>query len=76
MVNMTFTSQSSDDIRHKLNKIESAVAKGPGELLEVAFKVHNAREERNRKPVNVMTATHLRAFSQQRPRGQKEDEKK
>lgn len=59
MVNMTFIGQSAPDIRRKLNKVEGAIATSPGQLVEIAFEVYNAREEHKAGPVKVLHAASL-----------------
>ena len=49
MVNKTFIGQSASDIRRMLRKLDAAFGIYPSQLADVAFKVFNNREQRQRK---------------------------
>ena len=49
MVNKTFIGQSASDIRRMLQKLDAAFGIYPSQLADVAFKVFNNREQRQRK---------------------------
>uniref|UniRef100_A0A8C0J3G8 Core shell protein Gag P30 domain-containing protein n=1 Tax=Chelonoidis abingdonii TaxID=106734 RepID=A0A8C0J3G8_CHEAB len=63
-----FIGQSYDDIRRKLQKVEGASGKNIEELLEIALKVYDRRDEEERKKGARALAMALRT-------GSKEDEK-
>ena len=46
---------NAPDIRRKLKKVEGATATSSSQLVKVAFKVYNAREERKAKPAKGFT---------------------
>lgn len=50
---MTFIEQSPPDSRRQLRLVEVAVAGSAGQLVEIAFKVSNAREEHRARVVKV-----------------------
>uniref|UniRef100_A0A8C8VNE6 CCHC-type domain-containing protein n=1 Tax=Pelusios castaneus TaxID=367368 RepID=A0A8C8VNE6_9SAUR len=64
-----FIGQSYDDIRKKLQKVEGASGKNIGELLEIALKVYDRRDEEDRKKGARALAMALRT-------GNKESEKR
>lgn len=45
MVNMTFTGQGNPDIRRELQKLDGAFGMNPSQLVDVAFKMFNNREQ-------------------------------
>ena len=49
MVNKTFIGQSASDISRMLQKLDAAFGIYPSQLADVAFKVFNNREQRQRK---------------------------
>lgn len=50
---MTFIERSAPDSRRQLRPVEVAVAGSAGQLVEIAFKVSNAREEHRARVVKV-----------------------
>ena len=49
MINMTFIGQSAPDIGKKLQKLDGAFGMNPSQLVDVAFKVFNNREQRQKQ---------------------------
>ena len=46
MVNMTFIGQSAPDTRRKLQKLDGTFGMNPSQLIDIAFKVFNSREQK------------------------------
>ena len=46
MVNLSFIGQSTSDIRKKLQHLDRAWRMNPSQLVNIGFKVYNAREAR------------------------------
>ena len=42
---MTFISQSAPDMRKTLQKLEERIGMNPSQLLDIAFKIYNNREQ-------------------------------
>ena len=55
MVNMTFTRQGNPDIRRELQKLDGAFGMNPSQLVDVAFKVSNNKEQSQKQDVKLNT---------------------
>ena len=49
MINMTFIGQSASDIRRKLQKLDDVFRMSPSQLVDVAFRVFNHREQEQKQ---------------------------
>ena len=61
VVNMTFISQSASDIRKKVQKLEGGIGMNPFQLVGIAFKVYNNREQKKTQVATIL-GTGLRAI--------------
>ena len=61
MINMTFIGQSAPDIGKKLQKLDGAFGMNPSQLVDVAFKVFNNREQRQKQEDEKLKSASLAA---------------
>ena len=61
MINMTFIGQSTSDIRRELQKLDGAFGMSPSQLVYVAFKLFNNREQRQKQEDAKRNAAFLAA---------------
>ena len=71
MVNMTFIGQSAPDIRNKLQRVDGVLGMSPSQLVDIAFKVYNAREAGKAKRATVSLEMAQGSQKKQDPRAEK-----
>lgn len=60
MVNITFISQTTSDIRKKPQKLEGGIGMDPSQLVDIALEVYNNREQKKGPSGHYFLGTGLR----------------